>query len=702
MLDRRSNVEQPHPNTCEWILTLTEYQDWRADSRGLIWIKGKPGAGKSTLMAFLFSRLKEERRTEPGIYLEFFYNARGTEMQRKPLGMLRSLLNQLFRQDSDTRTSVREVFKEKLTAFGLDKCNWKYKRNWEWQRPELESILLHAVVMSAQQHPVTIFVDALDEAGEQSAREMATFFHRINDLTVTAEAETKICISCRHYPVPATVPGIEVCVEKYNGNDIATFVEDRLDLKTLVTDDSPDQQAWHDLEVDLLRRATGVFQWAHLVVPMVNKYISEGDSPEDIRNWLQRVPEELGEVYKHILRNVIEPKHHNQSFLLFQWVSLAERPLSVTEMRYALAAKNIVASPHRVRCHDTNEFIKTDDRMKQRVKTLSGGLVEVVPNFYSFTDEETVQVIHQSVNDFLLTHGLALFASLQRNEVAEWQTLTTVPSEEEIVHRCQTTLFRSCLNYLVTENVPLGVESMGIPSKNSPWIRYTTIYALPHAKKAAGCWFRDTRGGTLGIEIEPRVQAAGHGHMPAIDWLLCLAVENDEAAGDSKGALQGAAQSEMSKIVKFLIKEGADINAQQGQLGNVLYKAAGRRGCENVVQLLLNNGADVNAQGGYYGNALQAAAWCAHENVVQILLNKGADVNAQGGIYGTALMAAVKDGRKGVIKLLLDNGSNPSSEALGVARGYGMLDVVQQLKERLPGKTTREAKSRKRKQRSSD
>lgn len=84
MLDRRSNVEQPHPNTCEWILELAEYKAWKAESHGLIWIKGKPGAGKSTLMAFLYNRLKEKRCSEPGIYLEFFYNARGTEMQRTP------------------------------------------------------------------------------------------------------------------------------------------------------------------------------------------------------------------------------------------------------------------------------------------------------------------------------------------------------------------------------------------------------------------------------------------------------------------------------------------------------------------------------------------------------------------------------------------------------------------------------------------
>src|SRR4051794_20781126 len=107
MLDRRSNVEEPHPNTCMWILELDEYKNWAAQSSGLLWIKGKPGAGKSTLMNFLYSRVKEQWRTENGICLEFFFSARGVGLQQTQLGMLRSLLNQLFNQDKNIRSRIR-------------------------------------------------------------------------------------------------------------------------------------------------------------------------------------------------------------------------------------------------------------------------------------------------------------------------------------------------------------------------------------------------------------------------------------------------------------------------------------------------------------------------------------------------------------------------------------------------------------------
>lgn len=93
MLDRRDNIEPCHTRTCQWILELEKYKSWRSQSCGLLWIKGKPGAGKSTLMAFLHDRLKTLRDESQGIRLDFFFTARGTELQRTPLGMFRSLLN---------------------------------------------------------------------------------------------------------------------------------------------------------------------------------------------------------------------------------------------------------------------------------------------------------------------------------------------------------------------------------------------------------------------------------------------------------------------------------------------------------------------------------------------------------------------------------------------------------------------------------
>ncbi|KAF1977452.1 hypothetical protein BU23DRAFT_453118, partial [Bimuria novae-zelandiae CBS 107.79] len=64
--------------------------------------------------------------------------------------------------------------------------------------------------------------------------------------------------------------------------------------------------------------------------------------------------------------------------------------------------------------------------------------------------------------------------------------------------------------------------------------------------------------------------------------------------------------------------------------------AALSRGHEAIVKLLLEEGAEVNAQGRLYDNALYAASSRGHEAIVKLLLDKGAKANAQGRNYGNA------------------------------------------------------------------
>jgi len=87
-------------------------------------------------------------------------------------------------------------------------------------------------------------------------------------------------------------------------------------------------------------------------------------------------------------------------------------------------------------------------------------------------------------------------------------------------------------------------------------------------------------------------------------------------------------------------------------------------GKQNIVKLLLQEGVDVNAQGGQYGSALYAASAAGHEDIVQLLLNNGADANIRGGKYGTTLQAASSAGHKDIFQLLLDNGADINDNAL--------------------------------------
>jgi hypothetical protein len=131
------------------------------------------------------------------------------------------------------------------------------------------------------------------------------------------------------------------------------------------------------LKETIVERALGVFQWARLVVPLIIDLNQQGESLDYIYRELSKVPEDLGNVYEHILKRVIEPRNRTRTLHLMQWVCLAERPLSVTELRFAIASDEVYIHQSRQSCKDAKDFVDTDMRMERLITSLSGGLVEV-------------------------------------------------------------------------------------------------------------------------------------------------------------------------------------------------------------------------------------------------------------------------------------------------------------------------------------
>jgi Ankyrin repeats (3 copies) len=81
-------------------------------------------------------------------------------------------------------------------------------------------------------------------------------------------------------------------------------------------------------------------------------------------------------------------------------------------------------------------------------------------------------------------------------------------------------------------------------------------------------------------------------------------------------------------------------------------------GFVEACEYIIKKGADINAQGGYYGNALQTVSFGDDESVVRLLLDRGMDVNAQCGHYGSALHAASSQSHVLVIRSLHERGTD--------------------------------------------
>ena len=715
---RRQDTQRAHVKTCGWITRHRSYTTWLEDGSGILWIKGKPGSGKSTLMEFLLRDFEKQALYQESIQLSFFLHGRGTSLQKSRLGMYRSLLHQLLLSAPTARAEFRHAFQERSRSQGDP------GKDWNWHVNELRAFFMTAVEHVATIQPVNIVVDALDEASDgtddqNTSHQIVSDFHELNNLLLQKKLRSTICFSCRHFPVVTDNQGRDICVEEENQADISVYVCDELHRRLRVSES--EQQYLAELQDSIVSGAHGVFQWAALVLAMAIRYHNDGLSPREIRQMLEEVPEELSDVYKHILGKVIDKKYYRETLRLMRWVCLAERPLTVTELCFAmslpeteiLGPESSLAEPE----------LRPYDVIVRRIVSLSGGLIESKQH----EEDQIVQFIHQSVNDFFLRDGLRFFDKTSGDPIGQGHHQLSLicanyvriadsnnPDAESVKTKLPFMDYVARSWFLHAENAETrGVPqdyllrySQYYPSMLDHWVRFYRIldyynFSGRRPEKSSTMLHIASGAGLLSVveglllthpDLEQKDNtgnralhhASRWGHAKVVKALLDAGAVFEAENNSKCTSLERAAANGHEGIVRLLLIKGADINKQTGNTGNALYGAAAK-GSRAIVQLLLDNKAEVNAQGGFYGNALQAAAYGGNQVVVQLLLDNKAEVNAQGGDYGNALQAAAFRGYQAVVQLLLNNKADVNAQgghygnALQAAARWGHQVIVQLL-----------------------
>ncbi|OWT42488.1 ankyrin repeats (3 copies) domain-containing protein [Pochonia chlamydosporia 170] len=712
MDSRFHDIEDAAVGTCKWLSEHKAYKDWAASNQALLWIKGKPGSGKSTLLRYTRNHAMEAPNIgEEASILSFFFHGRGSELQKTQLGLFRSLLYQL-REIPEALSHVVDAFRQRCETVG------KPGEKWSWHPVELRNFFKSSILKALKTRPLWLFIDALDECGEENARSLVREFTSLQNRFLSTELKDfHICFTCRHYPILDLDDSLEICVENENSLDISTFVRGQLSTFH--------EQVPSTIPGLITKRANGVFLWAWLVVKRVLDLHLEGAGLKRMETVIFSVPQELDTVYDKLLR-----KMRPDSVTLIQWICFATRPLSLDELRWALLIDP--DCPHRSLddCQKTGEYPSNEDRMRRRVQTLSCGLAEVT------SETKVVQFIHQSVKDFLVETGLSALAGTPNSAEA------LASSQADLEGKAHYVLSRTCIRYLAMNEVAQSTMRDGNSLKSAfPLLHYATTSWVTHAKQSelrgvsqddllryfdwpsealVQVWvgvyrilsrYSDdcpedgtkmihivSRHGLLGpLRVITRTvrqdsafidakdgcgrtalsYAAENGHEAAVKQLLApgetrsvkaimklLLAKGGKAKSkdnDGRTPLSWAAANGHEAIVKLLLDKGAKAKSEDYS-GRTPLSWAAANGHEAIVKLLVDKGAEIESKDDYGKTPLSRAAANGHEAMVKLLVDKGADVESKDGYGQTPLSRAAANGHEAMVKLLVDKGADVESK----------------------------------------
>ncbi|KAI4134909.1 MAG: hypothetical protein LQ341_005947, partial [Variospora aurantia] len=364
---RYATVTTAHSRTCKWLLQRPEYRDWLevnnfSGHHGLLWIKGKPGSGKSTILKFAVQSVRKNMKQAVVIF--FFFNARGEDLEKSTVGMYRSLLSQLLRELPD----LQEVLDRFTLAQDADTFDSQI------DRLPLQS-LFAAAIQRLGKRQLICFIDALDESDEDQIRHLVVFLEELGRPTTSFPINFRVCLSSRHYPHISINCGIEMILEGQEGHvqDIANFLGSELKAGK--------GTQFEAIKEEILNRASGVFLWVVLVVHILNKEYDHG-RVHALRRRLREIPDGLDKLFEDILTR--DNARSEELILCLQWILHAKRPLKREELYYAILS----GTDEEALAPWDFEMVTLQD-MDKFILSCSKGLAETTKS-----KSQTVQFIH--------------------------------------------------------------------------------------------------------------------------------------------------------------------------------------------------------------------------------------------------------------------------------------------------------------------
>jgi len=636
MTDRVMAISPACAETCTWFLHNREYISWRDPARrhahnGVLWIKGKAGTGKSTLMRYIHDHAQEHHQDE--VDIAFFFNGRSPYQVVKSVeGMYRSILYQLYKRVP------------RLKAVAARRVATTNKRVWSIEI--LEDMIRQSVLHLAPDEKIAVYVDALDECESDQVRSAVEFFESLSRSATAENKQFSICFSSRYYP--------HITVQSHEEVKLDTLAEHSADIKTFLASEFTIRSPFRsELQAEIEERCSGIFLWVILVVHQLMESFDRGATRSQLHDTLNSLPRELDALFAKISESA-----DAGYAVAMRWVSFAERLLSPTELYLIVHAGSSQLDSNRWYIEDEDMDIESIHRY---ILHISRGLIECQT---THGGHQAVQFIHESVREYVLLQG-------QPSVKPVVQQIREVENHARIAEDCQCYLRRHTRgpvymqienqlpNYILLyafkhievahANKAIDFEPSDFPIReyialhNAKTTEYEEDYFVPGHSAALlslliehGCYVlveavlrKSTRPGfSTTNHIEQRSP-------PSANRANLITLDLSTLCGGRWGSpLHTAVHAEKQDLVRLLLERGADIDCR----GEVILHRVSQRynsplllamehGQAAMVQLLLDHGACIKSLSTENGfNALHGA--CQHYDIAMVrqLLDRGADV----------------------------------------------------------------------------
>ncbi|KAH9886512.1 hypothetical protein F4778DRAFT_469080 [Xylariomycetidae sp. FL2044] len=405
MLDREEDISDAERGTFDFVFDEPElgpdespswdsFQRWLCGTDLLYWLTGKAGSGKSTLMKHLFCHSKTKAAlaqwadAQPLVVAGFFFWNSGSALQKTQSGLLRSLIFQIL---SRHRELIPVVLGDMARTEVAAECIWTASR--------LKKVFETIIEQQAVPLKICFFVDGLDEySGDHG--EIAGLMRQ-----AALASNVKICASSRPLLVfERSFDGFpRLMLQNLTSGDIRTYVRQKFDEDESMRQLQKDEpELASRLSNEIMVKASGVFMWVKLVVRSLLEGLGSFDRGSDLERRLEELPEDLEELYWHMLRSVKPAFYFEQASKLLQIAHRAHKPLSLLQLAYADHEDPSFAQKAGFNCFTKEQTQSMCEFTEGRLKTRCLGLIEVA-TLSSTTDFTTrsVQFLHQSVAEFL-------------------------------------------------------------------------------------------------------------------------------------------------------------------------------------------------------------------------------------------------------------------------------------------------------------